>query len=295
MKICCQNFFKKIFATNKMSVNKVNVKSIPLTTLEGIASTQAFAGNDNAPAVDKPSFKNPHALPNSQKASQHTTIFNQNAGENFSPVIGSLAERQYNATLANNPYAGAAATRGNIIASSNTSIGSMPTPQLSSYFYNRSRTFHNAKKMNNNGDVLAGPTGTANYNAGTQGVVQLVGNYLTGGSTAQIGPAQLDSNVPEGTALLNTGYSYTNPSNENERALAVQVSNDPPTVDVDLDAPRLNVTSGQDMYTFSMNNTNLAQNFNTTMYYNLFNQKALTNDGHQVIPGATISKAPHLF
>ncbi len=59
-----------------MSVNKVNVKSIPLTTLEGIASTQAFAGNAQAPAVDKPSFKNPHALPNSQKASQHTTIFN---------------------------------------------------------------------------------------------------------------------------------------------------------------------------------------------------------------------------
>ena len=25
--------------------NKVNVKTIPLTTLEGIASTQAFAGN----------------------------------------------------------------------------------------------------------------------------------------------------------------------------------------------------------------------------------------------------------
>ena len=55
-----------------MSVNAVNVKSIPLTTLEGIASTQAFAGNAQAPAVDKPSFKNPHALPNSQKASQHT-------------------------------------------------------------------------------------------------------------------------------------------------------------------------------------------------------------------------------
>jgi len=298
MKICCQNFFKKIFATNKMSVNKVNVKSIPLTTLEGIASTQAFAGNAKAPAVDEPSFKNPHALPNSQKASQHTTIFNQNSGENFSPVIGSLAERQYNASLANNPYAGAAATRGNIIASSNASIGSMPTPQLTSHFYLNSRTFWatNATFSTNNDGDNAGDGAPGTLGNQVSGVgVDVVGNYLTGGSTAQIGPAQLDSNVPDGTAIPNTGYSYTNPSNENERALAVQVSNDPPTIDVDLDAPRLNFTSGQDMYTFSMNNTNLAQNFNTTMYYNLFNQKALTNDGHQVIPGATISKAPHLF
>jgi hypothetical protein len=307
MKICCQNFFKKIFATNKMSVNAVNVKSIPLTTLEGIASTQAFAGNAQAPAVDKPSFKNPHALPNSQKASQHTTIFNQNAGQNFSPVIGSLAQRQHNASLANNPYAGAAATRGNVIASSNASIGSMPTPQLTSHFYLNSTTFYNFNKNNDNtaygNDPVSGqpavfPPGTLPDSSAATGLNQandIVGNYLTGGSTAQIGPAQLDSNVPVGTALLNTGYSYTNPSNENERALAVQVSNDPPTIDVNLDAPRLNVTSGQDMYTFSMNNTNLAQNFNTTMYYNLFNQKALTNDGHQVIPGATISKAPHLF
>ena len=281
-----------------MSVNKVNVKSIPLTTLEGIASTQAFAGNAKAPAVDEPSFKNPHALPNSQKASQHTTIFNQNSGENFSPVIGSLAERQYNASLANNPYAGAAATRGNIIASSNASIGSMPTPQLTSHFYLNSRTFWatNATFSTNNDGDNAGDGAPGTLGNQVSGVgVDVVGNYLTGGSTAQIGPAQLDVNVPDGTAIPNTGYSYTNPSNENERALAVQVSNDPPTVDVDLDAPRLNVTSGQDMYTFSMNNTNLAQNFNTTMYYNLFNQKALTNDGHQVIPGATISKAPHLF
>ena len=284
-----------------------NVKTIPLTTLEGIASTQAFAGNAQAPAVDKPSFKDPHALPNSQKASQHTTLFNQNTGENFSPVIGSLAERQYNATLANNPYAGAAATRGNIIASSNTSIGSMPTPQLTSHFYLNSTTFYDFNKNNDNNAYGNDPTtlqpavfppGTLPDSSAATLVSSrndIVGNYLTGGSTAQIGPAQLDANVPEGTALLNTGYSYTNPSNENERALAVQVSNDPPTVDVDLDAPRLNFTSGQDMYTFSMNNTNLAQNFNTTMYYNLFNQKALTNDGHQVIPGATISKAPHLF
>ena len=281
-----------------MSVNAVNVKSIPLTTLEGIASTQAFAGNAQAPAVDKPSFKNPHALPNSQKASQHTTIFNQNAGQNFSPVIGSLAERQHNASLANNPYAGAAATRGNVIASSNASIGSMPTPQLTSHFYLNSRTFWARNGLfttNNDGDNGgSGAPGTLGNQVSGVGV-DVVGNYLTGGSTAQIGPAQLDSNVPDGTIVPNTGYSYTNPSNENERALAVQVSNDPPTVDVDLDAPRLNFTSGQDMYTFSMNNTNLAQNFNTTMYYNLFNQKALTNDGHQVIPGATISKAPHLF
>ena len=77
--------------------------------------------------------------------------------------------------------------------------------------------------------------------------------------------------------------------------LAVEAGNNPPDVQVNLDAPRLNFTSGQDMYTFSMNNATLAQNFNTTMYYNLFNQKALTNDGHQVIPGATISKAPGLF
>lgn len=284
--------------------NKVNVKSIPLTTLEGIASTQAFAANANAPAVDNPSFKNPHALPNSQKASQHTTIFNQNAGQNFSPVIGSLAQRQHNASLANNPYAGAAATRGNVIASSNASIGSMPTPQLTSHFYLNSRTFWANKAtgnfdVNNDGNSNATDGAPGTLGAQVSGVgVDVVGNYLTGGSTAQIGPAQIDATYEDGgsnTPLLNTGYSYTNPSNENERALAVQVSNDPPTVDVDLDAPRLNVTSGQDMYTFSMNNTNLAQNFNTTMYYNLFNQKALTNDGHQVIPGATISKAPGLF
>lgn len=282
-----------------MSVNKVNVKTIPLTTLEGIASTQAFAKNAQAPAVDNPTFKNSGALPNSQKASQHTTIFNHNSGENFSPVIGTLAERQYNATLANNPYAGAAATRGNVIASSNASIGSMPTPQLTSHFYLNSRTFW-VNTASGNFDVNNDGNPAGNGFPGTLGkqANPLVGNYLTGGSTAQIGPAQVDSTYEangSSTPLLNTGYSYTNPSNENERALAVQVSNDPPTVDVDLDAPRLNFTSGQDMYTFSMNNTTLAQNFNTTMYYNLFNQKALTNDGHQVIPGATISKAPHLF
>jgi hypothetical protein len=168
----------------------------------------------------------------------------------------------------------------------------MPTPQLTSHFYLNSRTFwatNGTFTTNNDGDnVGGGAPGTLGNQVSGVGV-DVVGNYLTGGSTAQIGPAQLDSNVPDGAAIPNTGYSYTNPSNENERALAVQVSND------HLDAPRLNVTSGQDMYTFSMNNTNLAQNFNTTMYYNLFNQKALTNDGHQVIPGATISKAPHLF
>ena len=275
-----------------------NVKTIPLTTLEGIASTQAFAGNAQAPAIDKPSFKDPHALPNSQKASQHTTIFNQNAGQNFSPVIGSLAERQHNATLVVNPFAGAAATRGNIIASSNASIGSMPTPQLSSHFYLNSRTFwgRNGAFTTNNAGVNGGAGAPGTLGNQVSGVgVDVVGNYLTGGSTAQIGPAQLDGNVPEGIAIPNTGYSYTNPGNENARELAVQVSHDPHTIDVNLDAPRLNLTSGQDMYTFSMNNTNLAQNFNTTMYYNLFNQKALTNDGHQVIPGATISKAPHLF
>jgi len=284
--------------------NKVNVKTIPLTTLEGIASTQAFAKNAQAPAVDNPTFKNPGALPNSQKGSQHTTIFNHNSGENFSPVIGTLAERQYNATLANNPYAGAAATRGNVIASSNTSIGSMPTPQLTSHFYLNSRTFWsstnpvggqpNVFQTNNEGNAAGnGAPGTL----GKQ-VNALVGNYLTGGSTAQIGPAQIDSTYEANgltTPLLNTGYSYTNPSNENPTELAVEAGNNPPDVQVNLDAPRLNVTSGQDMYTFSMNNATLAQNFNTTMYYNLFNQKALTNDGHQVIPGATISKAPGLF
>jgi len=274
-----------------------NVKTIPLTTLEGIASTQAFAGNATAPIMDKEPKHGP-GLPNSQKASQHTTIFNQNSGENFSPESGSLAERQYNATLVVNPFAGAAATRGNIIASSNASIGSMPTPQLTSHFYLNSRTFwgrNGAFTTNNDGDNGgAGAPGTLGNQVSGVGV-DVVGNYLTGGSTAQIGPAQLDANVPEGTALLNTGYSYTNPSNENARELAVTVSNDPPSVDVNLDAPRLNSTSGQDMYTFSMNNTTLAQNFNTTMYYNAFAQKALTSDGHRVIPGATISKAPGLF
>ena len=285
-----------------MSVNEVNVKTIPLTTLEGIASTQAFAKNAQAPAVDNPTFKNPGALPNSQKGSQHTTIFNHNSGENFSPVIGTLAERQHNATLANNPYAGAAATRGNVIASSNASIGSMPTPQLTSYFYLNSRTFWsspavgqpNLFQTNNEGK----PAGSGAPGTLGKQVNPLVGNYLTGGSTAQIGPAQVDSTYEANgktTPLLNTGYSYTNPSNDNPNELAVEVGNNPPDVQVNLDAPRLNVTSGQDMYTFSMNNATLAQNFNTTMYYNLFNQKALTNDGHQVIPGATISKAPGLF
>ena len=283
-----------------MSVNKVNVKTIPLTTLEGIASTQAFASNDAAPLMDKDPKHSDTGLPFSQQASQHTSIFNHNAGENFSPVSGSLAVRQHNATLAVNPFAGAAATRGNIVASSNTSIGSMPTPQLSAYFYNRSRTFHDPRQMNDaslpgGGAVVAGPTGTANYTPNTQGAVELAGNYLTAGSTAQIGPAQLDDNVPDGTALLNTGYSYTNPGNENPRELGVQVSNDPPTVDVNLDAPRLNLLSGQDMYTFSMNNTTLAQNFNTTMYYNAFTQTSLTSDGHRGIPGATNSKPPGLF
>jgi len=275
--------------------NKVNVKTIPLTTLEGIASTQAFAGNARAPAVDKPNFKNSRQLPNSQKGSQHTTIFNQNAGQNFSPTIGTLAQRQYNSTLANNPFAGAAATRGNIVASSNTSIGSMPTPQLTSHFYLNCRTWYDTSKNNDNAAAGGtGPSGTLGKQVSGVGKT-VVGNYLTGGSTAQIGPAQIDVNVPANAALLNTGYSYTNPSNENPGELAVQVSNDPPDVQVNLDAPRLNFTSDQDMYTFTMNNTNLAQNFNTSMYYDLFNQKALTNDGHQVIPGATISKAPGLF
>ena len=270
--------------------NKVNVKTIPLTTLEGIASTQAFAANAQAPAVDKPNFKNSRQLPNSQKGSQHTTIFNQNAGQNFSPTIGSLAQRRYNASRGLNPFVGGAASRGNIVSSSNTSIGSMPTPQLTSHFYLNSRTWYDTSKNNDN--AAAGGTGAP----GTLGKqVSGVGKDLTGGSTAQIGPAQIDANVPENAVLLNTGYSYTNPGNENPRELAVTVSNAPPTVDVNLDAPRLNFISGQDMYTFSMNNTNLAQNFNTSMYYDLFNQKALTNDGHQVIPGATISKAPHLF
>ena len=264
-----------------------NVKTIPLTTLEGISSTQALAEKATAPVVDNPNYGNPNALPNSMKASQYSTRFNHNSGENFSPVIGSLAERQYNATLSINPFAGAAATRGNIVATSNASIGAMPTPQLSSYFYNNSRTFYDTAK-NNDGTALSG-TGAP----GTLGkqVKPLVGNYLSGGSTAQIGPAQIDkAAVAAGAPLLNTGYSYTNPGNENARELAVQVSNDPPTIDVNLDAPRLNLTSGQDMYTFSMNNATLAQNFNTSMYYNTFVQKALTSDGHRVIPGATISK-----
>ena len=290
-----------------MSVNKVNVKTIPLTTLEGIASTQAFASNDAAPLMDKDPKHSDTGLPFSQQASQHTSIFNHNAGENFSPVSGSLAVRQHNATLSVNPFAGAAATRGNIVASSNTSIGSMPTPQLSAYFYNRSTTFYNFNKNNGNkaygndpvtGQAAVFPPGTLPDSSAASNLNQaddIVGNYLTGGSIGQIGPAQLDVNVPGGTALLNTGYSYTNPGNENPRELGVQVSNNPPTVDVNLDAPRLNLLSGQDMYTFSMNNTTLAQNFNTTMYYNAFTQKALTSDGHRVIPGATISKAPGLF
>ncbi len=275
--------------------NKVNVKTIPLTTLEGIASTQAFAANAQAPAVDKPNFKNSRQLPNSQKGSQHTTIFNQNAGQNFSPTIGSLAQRRYNAGRGLNPFVGGAASRGNIVSSSNTSIGSMPTPQLTSHFYLNSRTWYDTAKNNDNA-ALGAPGAPGTLGKQVSGVGKaVVGNYLTGGSTAQIGPAQIDANVPENAVLLNTGYSYTNPGNENPRELAVTVSNAPPTVDVNLDAPRLNFISGQDMYTFSMNNTNLAQNFNTSMYYDLFNQKALTNDGHQVIPGATISKAPGLF
>jgi len=275
--------------------NKVNVKTIPLTTLEGIASTQAFAANAQAPAVDKPNFKNSRQLPNSQKGSQHTTIFNQNAGQNFSPTIGTLAQRRHNSGRGLNPFVGGATSRGNIVSSSNTSIGSMPTPQLTSHFYLNSRAFYNTAK-NNDGAALGGPGAPGTLGKQVSGVGKaVVGNYLTGGSTAQIGPAQIDANVPDGTPLLNTGYSYTNPGNENPRELAVTVSNAPPSVDVNLDAPRLNLLSGQDMYTFSMNNTTLAQNFNTTMYYDLFNQKALTNDGHQVIPGATISKAPGLF
>ena len=259
-------------------IPQTNVKTIPLTTLEGISSTQALAEKATAPVVDNPNSSNPHALPNSMKASQYSTRFNHNSGENFSPVIGSLVERQYNATLSINPFAGAAATRGNIVATSNASIGAMPTPQLSSYFYNNSRTWYDTSQNNDD----AGNTGVTG---------PPVGNYLSGGSTAQIGPAQIDkAAVAAGAPLLNTGYSYTNPGNENARELAVQVSNDPPTIDVNLDAPRLNLTSGQDMYTFSMNNATLAQNFNTSMYYNTFVQKALTSDGHRVIPGATISK-----
>ena len=133
-------------------IPQTNVKTIPLTTLEGISSTQAFAENAAAPKVDNPNYGNPNALPNSMKASQYSTRFNHNSGENFSPVIGSLAERQYNATLSINPFAGAAATRGNIVATSNASIGAMPTPQLSSYFYNNSRTFYDTSK-NNDGAV----------------------------------------------------------------------------------------------------------------------------------------------
>lgn len=266
-------------------IPQTNVKTIPLTTLEGISSTQAFAENAAAPKVDNPNYGNPNALPNSMKASQYSTRFNHNSGENFSPVIGSLAERQYNSTLSINPFAGAAATRGNIVATSNASIGAMPTPQLSSYFYNNSRTFYNTSQNNDGSAAGPGAPGTLGKDA------TLVGNYLSGGSTAQIGPAQIDTAaVAAGATLLNTGYSYTNPGNKNARELAVQVSNDPPTIDVNLDAPRLNLTSGQDMYTFSMNNATLAQNFNTTMYYNTFVQKALTSDGHRVIPGATISK-----
>ena len=45
-----------------------NVKTIPLTTLEGISSTQALAEKATAPVVDNPNSSNPHALPNSMKA-----------------------------------------------------------------------------------------------------------------------------------------------------------------------------------------------------------------------------------
>ena len=103
---------------NPVTVENV-VRTIPLTTLEGIVSTQAVALNSKAPEIDKNPSHNTKTLPKSQQASQVATQFNKNTGDNFSPVTAeSLQQRRFNATLAVNPFAGAAATRGNIVASS---------------------------------------------------------------------------------------------------------------------------------------------------------------------------------
>ena len=244
-----------------MSVNRINVKTIPITVLDGVASTQTF--ETDSVTVTDPVGVGQAQFDNEDNKGQPQLFF-QNSGDSFSNLI------------APNPFTGRAVSAGNTIVLSNASIGSMPQPQLSSSIFQR--------KFNSG---VAGQEG--------DGVES--GNYLPRGVTAQIAP--LDGFSPndglsDGTVPNVDGYRYFNPSDEQPEALAVHVSPNPPTVNVGLTAPRLNFNSGQDMYTFNVNNGNLAQNFQSSIFYDNFTRKALTNDGHQVIPGATITKSHSL-